>query len=544
MGTQAAGADPLIGTTLGSYRVLARIGQGGMGAVYLAEHPVIGRRAAVKVILPEFSRSPELIGRFHNEARAAAQLRHPSFVDVFDFGTLPDGSSYLVMDFLEGQSLAACLKRMRSLPLAVVLGIARQIAVAVGIAHDHGIVHRDLKPDNVFLTPHPDGGGTLLVKVLDFGVAKLTQERDDVGPVTRTGAMLGTPLYMAPEQCRGAGKVDHRSDIYSLGCLLHAMLAGSPPFPFDGVGEVIGAHIYKPPPGLRSLGRSVPLDVEAWVLEMLAKDPAARPASMAAVVARADELRSALGHSSVISLAAVGISPKGSDGPESHPPVRSGETAVLPLDPTVPLPVSRVRKPVVDTTLGQSAASIAAPDDMVPRRQSGRHGRLVVGIAGALAIVAVIAVVVGSSGPTRRRPLVVVSRERESLPVKEIVSADPVPKAALVPAAPVEPEPTISLVIRSIPSGATVTDVKTGEKLGNTPFTRSFDRQQAPLVLTVEKRGFESKEASASLDSNGELLVKLNPKATASLRRVEAPKTMPSVQPAAPAIDPEAVRKL
>src|SRR3954470_10955767 len=141
----------LVGHTVGNYQVISRIGQGGMGAVYLAHHGVLGRRAAVKVLLPEYSNNPELVGRFLNEARATAQLRHRGFVEVFDSGHLPDGSAYLVMEYLRGANLAACIERSGVLPLAEALFILRDVAASVGFAHRHGIVHRDLKPDNIFL---------------------------------------------------------------------------------------------------------------------------------------------------------------------------------------------------------------------------------------------------------------------------------------------------------------------------------------------------------------------------------------------------------
>src|SRR5688572_14180986 len=280
-----------IGQTIGNHRVLSLIGQGGMGAVYAAEHSVLGRRAAIKVLLPELSHNPELVERFFIEARATAQLRHPAFVEVFDSGTLPDGSAYLVMEQLSGETLGECLTRRQKLPVPEAVAVAREIATGVGHAHQHGIVHRDLKPDNVFLAEGPPGQPPR-IKVLDFGIAKLTASATGTGSRTRTGVILGTPLFMAPEQCRGAGSValDQRVDVYALGCILHLMLCGEPPFPLEGFGEIIAAHLSTPPPPLRSREPTVPAPVEALVLRMLSKSPGDRPATMAAVMAELDRL--------------------------------------------------------------------------------------------------------------------------------------------------------------------------------------------------------------------------------------------------------------
>src|SRR5687768_4954543 len=158
----------MVGQLVGSYRILAKVGAGGMGAVYLAEHPVLHRRAAIKVILPQYSQNPDAIVRFRMEAKAAAQLRHPAFVQVFDFGNLADGSTFLAMDYLEGRSLADCLAEKRRLPLDETLRLARQIAVGMTVAHEHGIIHRDLKPDNIFLEANPAERGSVQVKILDF----------------------------------------------------------------------------------------------------------------------------------------------------------------------------------------------------------------------------------------------------------------------------------------------------------------------------------------------------------------------------------------
>jgi hypothetical protein len=277
-----APADPLIGLTIGNYQITAKIGAGGMGAVYLALHPGIGRKVAVKVLLPEHSKRQDLITRFFNEAKATATLRHPALIEVFDFGFLADGAGYLVMDFLEGESLSARLGRVAPLPPELAAEIGRQLAAGVAAAHAHGIVHRDLKPDNIFLVPDPELPAGERVKILDFGIAKLILPGSSGSKgATSTGMLIGTPLYMAPEQCRGAGLVDHRADVYSAGCILYEMLAGRPPFNYEGVGEILAAHLHQAPTPLHEIDPSIPEPLEAIVMTALQKDPAARQQTMA-----------------------------------------------------------------------------------------------------------------------------------------------------------------------------------------------------------------------------------------------------------------------
>jgi len=265
----------VLGRTLGSYKLQAHIGSGGMGVVYRAEHTLIGRRAAVKVLLPEYSTRQDLIKRFFNEARAAASAQHPGIVEVYDFGQAPDGTAYLVMELLEGDTLWQRLRKAKKLPERQALIIARQIAAALAAAHQAGVIHRDLKPGNIFLLPTDEPGG-IRVKLMDFGVAKLV--RDDSGGegLTTTGAIVGTPVFMSPEQCRGGGTpIDWRSDLYSLGCIMFAMLAGRPPFVADGSGAVLAMHIYEPVSRVKAF-QPVSDEVDRLVHQLLSKRPEER----------------------------------------------------------------------------------------------------------------------------------------------------------------------------------------------------------------------------------------------------------------------------
>jgi eukaryotic-like serine/threonine-protein kinase len=268
------------GATLGNYRVTGKLGAGGMGTVYIAEHQVIGRRAAVKVLHVELSRDQDTVRRFFNEARSSSLIKHAGIVDILDFGYSPDGAAYLVMELLEGESLMARMRRQRQLPLAELIPIVRQIAAALGAAHAAGIVHRDLKPDNVFLVPDREVAGGVRVKVLDFGIAKLAGDSAYGVSQTRTGLVMGTPLYMAPEQCKGAGQVDRRADVYALGCMLFEMVTGQVPFIAEGAGEVMAAHIHLQPPWPRQIDASIPAALEATILRALSKRPEQRQQSM------------------------------------------------------------------------------------------------------------------------------------------------------------------------------------------------------------------------------------------------------------------------
>ncbi len=262
------------GTQVGAYRLLQRIGEGGMGVVWLAEHTMLGRRAAVKVLHPSFSMQPAIVTRFFNEARAATAISDPGIVQIFDFGNHTDGSAYIVMELLDGEPLDKCLHRQGVMPFGEALRITRQVASSLGAAHARGILHRDLKPENIFLVRDPEVPGGVRAKILDFGIAKLTG--DTAGAKTATSAVMGTPTYMSPEQCRGAGLVDTRSDVYALGCVLMTLLTGRPPFDAEGVGEIIVMHMREEPPVPSSRVPTIPPAVDQLVLRCLAKDPAQR----------------------------------------------------------------------------------------------------------------------------------------------------------------------------------------------------------------------------------------------------------------------------
>ncbi len=266
-------------TIIGKYRVTRTLGAGGMGVVYAAEHTLIGRKAAVKVLLPEFSNEPEIVERFFNEARSATAIRHPGIVQIYDFGYEEDGSAFISMELMEGESLGERIERVGRLPLRQALRFTGQIASALASAHEYGIIHRDLKPPNIFVVPDKQVPGGERIKLLDFGIAKFSRPDKSGVSKTRAGAMMGSPSYMSPEQCRGAGEVDVRADLYSVGCILFAMLCGRPPFVADDAGPmaIVASQLYDEPPIPSSLRPELTPEVDALVLGLLRKDPEERP---------------------------------------------------------------------------------------------------------------------------------------------------------------------------------------------------------------------------------------------------------------------------
>jgi putative nucleotidyltransferase with HDIG domain len=268
----------MIGKVVGGYRLVTPLRSGGMGTVFYAEHTLIGRRAAIKILHPEVSSNPQILSRFLIEARAANDIGHPNVVEITDIGEAGD-LHYIVMSFLEGETLGERLERMRPLEEEAVIRIVRQVTSALAAAHEHGIVHRDLKPENIFLLNHPDYPD--YVKVLDFGIAKLLGPSDpNAVRTTMAGTVLGTPTYMSPEQCRPECELDHRSDIYSLGIVIYEMLTGRPPFRYDNAPDVMLAHMQERPVPPVELNPKLSRHVNAAILRALEKEPGRRFASM------------------------------------------------------------------------------------------------------------------------------------------------------------------------------------------------------------------------------------------------------------------------
>ncbi|MBK8258970.1 MAG: protein kinase [Polyangiaceae bacterium] len=274
------------GQLVAEYRIEKKIGEGGFGKVYAAVHPVIGKAAAVKILNPDLARSPEIVSRFVDEARAVNQIRHRNIIDIFAFGTLPTGIHYFIMEMLDGMPLDSYVEKHGPLDPAHALSLLWPVGRALVAAHKAGIAHRDLKPENVFLTM--DADGAIFPKLLDFGIAKLLHE-GEMASRTRTGAMMGTPYYMSPEQCRGVG-VDQRSDIYSFGIMTHEVLTGKKPFVADNMMDLLMKQLSEMPPPMSRVRGDLPAALDAPVLHMLQKSAADRPQTMQGAL---DELAAA-----------------------------------------------------------------------------------------------------------------------------------------------------------------------------------------------------------------------------------------------------------
>ncbi|MCX5747210.1 MAG: serine/threonine-protein kinase [Proteobacteria bacterium] len=266
----------MIGSVVGPYRILDLLSAGGMGTVYRAEHTLLGRVAAVKVLHPEMCANKDIVNRFFNEAKATTAIKHPGIVEIFDFGYMPSGHAFLVMEFLEGMPMSHRIRQRGPIPEGEAALILRGVCSALAAAHNKGIVHRDLKPDNIFVIPDSDSPLGERCKLLDFGIAKLT-DVGLAGSATKTGAVMGTPTYMSPEQCRGTGNVDHRADLYSIGCIFYQLLTGRPPFTHEGAGELIGAHLFMVPESPAVYMPSISPETTALVMSLLDKNPDRRP---------------------------------------------------------------------------------------------------------------------------------------------------------------------------------------------------------------------------------------------------------------------------
>jgi tRNA A-37 threonylcarbamoyl transferase component Bud32 len=311
--------DALIGTVIDErYRVVRRIGEGGMGIVYEVEHVVIEKRLALKVLRDDYSSRPEVVARFRQEAKSASRIGNEHIVDISDFGETPSGASYFVMELLDGEDLANVLAREGTLPLSRAADILTQCARALAAAHAKGIVHRDMKPENIFLTKRdsrPD-----FVKIVDFGIAKMSDIETDGQPgrkLTKTGMIFGTPEYMSPEQAAGK-QLDHRVDIYALGVIMFELLTGRVPFSGDTFMGVLTQHMFEAPPSIMQANPNVQLPeaIEIFVRRALAKDPGERFQSCEELIGALDK-------------AVRGVSPSAPPGPVEGGAPASGKSTKM-----------------------------------------------------------------------------------------------------------------------------------------------------------------------------------------------------------------------
>jgi serine/threonine-protein kinase len=436
--TLKGGRMSLVGSKVGNYDVTRLLGRGGMGEVYVGEHPLIHKQVAIKVLRQELAQQPTLVARFFAEARAVTSIKHHNIVEILDFGQTRDPESgrdtvYILMELLEGESLSTRLERGPLGETACVL-VLSQAASALAASHAKAIIHRDLKPDNIFLCRR--GDDELFVKLLDFGVAKLSPSGGSAWK-TRTGQVVGTPTYMSPEQCAGKKQIDGRSDIYSLGVVLFQALTGSVPFPGDSLSRMLAMHMNEPPPRPSTVRPGVSPRLEAIVLRCLEKAPADRYQTC-------EELQHAL---------------------EGKPSQATGADTVV---------ESGGAKTVIESS--RAKPKPASPPTMleVPRNRP-------------IALYAVLgAVAIGGA-------LVAVLRPKSTAPAPPVAAvASPAPVAPV--AAPVR------LQLESSPAGAEVR--QGSSVLGTTPLTLTRKKGEPPFDVQLSMPGYKSEARTLTTDAD------------------------------------------
>lgn len=381
----------------GKYELEYMIGQGGMGTVWAARHTNLGQRAAVKFISIAHIESEDALRRFDAEAKAAATIRSRNVVQVHDNGELEDGTPYMVMEFLEGESLHDRIDRDGSLPLEEALRIVRHVGKALSVAHGMGIIHRDIKPENVFLATSPDDS-EYTGKVLDFGVAKFLQARGPAHARTRTGTIVGTPLYMSPEQVRGLKTIDHRTDIYSLGALTFTMLTGTVVFDGKTFGDLLFQICTEPLPKMTDVAPWLPAAVDTWFEKACARSPDDRFQTVQEMV---DALATAVGLSVRATVPDTdGLSasspdrsplPKTASTPEVERQASGGdEPRVGRISAVAPTMVAAVEEPIPSTDKSPAEpAAVQAPPQAA--RGAGSNNLLVIVVVGFVLLIVIAA---------------------------------------------------------------------------------------------------------------------------------------------------------
>ena len=441
--------DPLLGQVLaGRYLIQKKLGEGGMGAVYLAQHTVLEKAVALKVLHGEFARKPDLVERFMQEAKAASRIRHENVIDISDFGATNDGLVFFAMELLSGHDLHEEVARARlaqqRLPWERSRKIFLQICSALAAAHAQGIVHRDLKPENIYLVEwlgHKD-----FVKLLDFGIAKLTEVSEGDRKLTRTGMLFGTPEYMSPEQARG-DQVDHRVDIYAMGCILYQLCTGRVPFEAENFMGILSLHLTEPPPPigapiLNEIG--APLELEAIVMKALEKSRDQRWSTI-------DEMANAI---------------RALHGEAAHPV----------LEPTVPraatTPAGTRQK-----TEWKGNLQVPVEDD---RPTAAKKSPLPWIVAGVLLVGGGVAAAVVALGGKKGAA----AGEGAVTPPAMIDAGAALPEA--LPA-------RVTIKLDSVPQGADIYDTTTKEVVGQTPFEFMLPGSRDPRRYTFKLVGYGGK---------------------------------------------------
>jgi serine/threonine-protein kinase len=488
------GGDQLIGSVLADrYRIIKLLGEGGMGRVYEAQHVNINKRLAIKVLRSEVTSVPSTVARFRQEARSASSIGHENIIEIDDFATLPDGTVYLAMEMLEGQSLGDRMREPPPLALGEGIDIMIQVARGLAAAHEKGIVHRDMKPENVFLA---NKHGKLVPKILDFGIAKVSGTEGNTH-LTQTGAIFGTPLYMSPEQALGHA-LDHRADIYSVGVILYEIAAGRVPFKADSAVQVLSQHItVQPEPPSKASKGSVPPALDAIILRAMAKEPAQRYATM-------DELAGAL------EQFAATLPPRMSEAISAI----SAPRATTPQPIATPQPMSS-SQPVAIGQPSQLAISEEKKSSKLPFVVAAIMLLLLIG--GAALWFQRKPVEVATPAPPAPEPV----KEPEPAPVKE---KEP-PGVQIV-----------EVVVGSVPSGAQL--LHEGKVLAETPDALKVPAGESWSVV-LHKDGYVDQPLTIDPAHDRKLLVKLEKISKAAPPKPAHPTKVAAATPEPPPKAPE-----
>ncbi len=517
-------------SSIGPYRLLRKISRGGMGSVYEALHTTIERRVAIKILDRASSKNSDMSARFLNEARAVNRVADPGLVQMFDHGLLRDGTAYIVMEYLEGETLSRRLRRLRRrMPVQDTLRFLRQCAETLTATHQKGIIHRDLKPDNIMIVRDPAVAGGERTKILDFGIAKLRESVPTKATNTHKDLLMGTPSYMSPEQCRGAGGVDEKTDVYSLGVVLYRALAGRPPFVAPGAGDTMAQHIYQDPPPLAEKAPWLPGSLTLLVHRMLGKDKDGRP-SMAEVAASLAQLGEELASFALPefpeepSQSGVVVAEEAADdlsGP-SQTDGEAGEDEEDEVLDTIAVSESAqsLQPPLGDGALSSNSQS--APSLLGWSVSNTGQGQTAPRLGGRwLAPVAALSLVVLGGGILVARFFYspAASVRPASSPVTAPPVADPLAPRPAQPAAPTAAPSPVSWTVESTPAGADVVRVSDGQLLGHTPWHTEVPAAQGAEELRLRLPGhFEhlvSLPRGASSHSRIALLPVASPQAAA-----------------------------
>jgi len=509
---------------LGRYRIVRKLGEGGMGAVYEGLHEMLSKRLAIKCLHAQFASNPEIVERFYREAHAATAVGNEHIIEVTDVGTFDDGSPFIVMEFLDGVEFGKLIEQEGSLPITRLVHIVTQVCSALAAAHARGIVHRDMKPENIFLIPR--GRDRDFVKVLDFGISKMREQNESIGGgLTRTGMALGTPYYMAPEQAQGVRDIDHRADIYSVGIILYQGLTGNLPFDAESYPALLLKIMSERPAPMRVFRNDIPDALEQVVMQAMARDRSVRFQTIEA-------LSAALSRFAVL---------------QTLPPSSLGSSTPMPA------PMRSTAASMPQTTPFATAHDHALTGG-TPTPPRARDMRAMISIAAAVVVLGGVAAVWLAS-----------SRESSSgQSVEHVVSPAPVQTAQPVapPAEPVAPaQPTFAqapvMGAVTAPAAAEV-QVKVSATpsearifIGDLEFPNPMDafrpRSLDPVKIRVEAKGYQTVEQLAIFDQNRQLSVSLAQ--GRGVRRLDTagtaqPTAKPQAaqeQPAAPAPAPTPV---